>query len=66
MEQILAYLIGLQIGMAITALYFVVRIAMMKLTPSYIYWIFALGITGAIREQELIPFITGEQEEQTH
>ena len=53
MEQILAYLIGLQIGMAITALYFVVRIAMIKLTSSYIYWIFSLGITGAIREMEI-------------
>jgi len=48
MEQLLAYLIGLQIGTALTALYFVVRIAMIKLTPSYIYWIFALGITGLI------------------
>ena len=48
MEQILAYLIGLQIGMAATALYFVIRIAMIKLTPSYIYSIFALGITGLI------------------
>ena len=48
MEQLLAYLVGLQIGMSITALYFVVRIAMIKLTPSYIYWIFAFGITGLI------------------
>lgn len=35
---------GLQAGMALATLYFTVRIALMRLTPGYVYWIFSGGI----------------------